>query len=124
MMYWLKIAAAAGLLISGLIPLGCQTRTDSSGYTKGQGLAASRARMLVMPGPNLLSLTGENEELARSQQLLLGRRDGLLNVGRIPAFAPIYVAQIRTWDQQQIINGRPNGFFIRTNRSLEINGPR
>lgn len=80
--------------------------------------------MLVMPGPNLLSLTGENEELARSQQLLLGRRDGLLNVGRIPAFAPIYVAQIRTWDQQQIINGRPNGFFIRTNRSLEINGPR
>ena len=77
-----------------------------------------------MPGQNLLRLTGENGELVRRQELLLGRRDGLLNVGRIPAFAPVYVAQIRTWDQQQIVNGRPNEFFIRTNRSLETNGSR
>ena len=123
-MYWLKIAAAAGLLMSGLIPLGCQTRTSSNRSTQEQWLAASRARMLVMPGQNLLSLTGENGELVRRQEFLLGRRDGLLNVGRIPDFAPVYVAQIRTWDQQQIVNGRPNEFFIRTNRSLEINGSR
>ncbi len=124
MMNGLKILVATSLVTSGLVALGCQTTRQSRNDDRMTEIAASRSRSLVMPGQNLLSLTGENQWLAQEQRLLMGRRDSLLNVGRIPAFAPIYVAQIRTWDQQQIINGRPNEFFIRTNRSLETNGPR